>query len=465
MICAQRYDFCSENPSIFFPFVLSMKKTSYICDMHTTLFPDFFTLDDRDCVHRKEIVLEKLQDIPIEFLESHAQRGVVLRRLSANGIRSLADLLRLPRFEVKEWSGVGQSFLHVFDEMCKEVREQPEHIIERWSLSCAAWTFPLDDNLNSPWKLTTYLELDAFCPSVNKEAVKDELAFRVMLVERVFAQIILLLKHRQPHRAAVLHRYFLQGLSAEIIAKVLHYSSSAVVMRIIEHEVLRPLLGGEPVAGVQLRKDFLEEMAQLRADLLFRPTTVLDSLTLMSIPRFLLLLSLTPMLHTMAESAWSCDFIVPRGEVMRARELLHDTLRVMQQHPTAVAEQQLAKEVGIAKDDCLFDGLLAHHPWIEQTASGYRLMTAHLSFDFCRVGRILLDIQKPLSRMEILMRYEQIYLERPPVLQMREVQRHFPAVISPQHGFWQWQTSPLVLPSEEISKIPDHEPTLFDGLW
>ena len=47
-------------------------------------------------------------------------------------------------------------------------------------------------------------------------------------------------------------------------------------------------------------------------------------------------------------------------------------------------------------------------------------MAEQLIYDFSRIGRILLEADRPLTRDEILMRYEQAYMERPLSLSMSE---------------------------------------------
>lgn len=110
--------------------------------MQTTLFPDYFALDETCCLHRAEIVMEKLAEIPLIFLDNQQERNTVLKRLSEAGVNTLAELLILPRFDVAEWDGVGRFFLHIFDEMRQEVRNNPEQLIEQWLLQRATWIFP-----------------------------------------------------------------------------------------------------------------------------------------------------------------------------------------------------------------------------------------------------------------------------------------------------------------------------------
>ena len=63
--------------------------------MQTTLFPDYFALDETCCLHRAEIVMEKLAEIPLIFLDNQQERNTVLKRLSEAGVNTLAELLIL----------------------------------------------------------------------------------------------------------------------------------------------------------------------------------------------------------------------------------------------------------------------------------------------------------------------------------------------------------------------------------
>jgi hypothetical protein len=290
-IYLQRYNFRLEKPSIQGFFTPYLEKTYYICDMQTTLFPDYFALDETCCLHRAEIVMEKLAEIPLDFLATHGERNTVLRRLAEAGVQSLAELLRLQRFDVVEWEGVGRFFLHIFDEMRQEIRNHPEQLIEQWLLQRATWVFPIPYTSDDPWSLHHYVS-PSLSPEVSLvDGENQEWTPLIQQVEHTFTHIILLLKHRQPEKAAVLHRFLLQGLSAEVIARVLNLPSRSAVMRPIEHEFLRPLLAGKEVAGIKLSEDFCDSLSALRQQLLFQPTTVLDGLQFMSMPRFLWLIS------------------------------------------------------------------------------------------------------------------------------------------------------------------------------
>ena len=237
--------------------------------MQTTLFPDYFALDETCCLHRAEIVMEKLAEIPLIFLDNQQERNTVLKRLSEAGVNTLAELLILPRFDVAEWDGVGRFFLHIFDEMRQEVRNNPEQLIEQWLLQRATWTFPITPEPDNPWSLQHYVSPAPYIASTTAENPTNEWDSLIQQVEQTFTHIVLLLKHRQPTQAAVLHRYLLQGLSADVIARVLDFPSSATVMRSMEHLFLRPLLEGETVAGIQLSEDFRHTLTYLQQELLF----------------------------------------------------------------------------------------------------------------------------------------------------------------------------------------------------
>lgn len=175
--------------------------------MQTTLFPDYFALDETCCLHRAEIVIEKLAQIPVDFLATHGERTTVLRRLVEAGVQSLAELLRLQRFDVVEWEGVGRFFLHIFDEMRQEIRNHPEQLIEQWLLQRATWMFPIPCSSDDPWCLHHYVS-PSLTPDVSLvDGEIQEWAPLIQQVEHTFTHIILLLKHRQPEKAAVLHRF------------------------------------------------------------------------------------------------------------------------------------------------------------------------------------------------------------------------------------------------------------------
>lgn len=438
--------------------------------MQTTLFPDYFALDETCCLHRAEIVMEKLAQIPVDFLATHGERTTVLRRLAEAGVQSLAELLRLQRFDVVEWEGVGRFFLHIFDEMRQEIRNHPEQLIEQWLLQRATWMFPIPCSSDDPWCLHHYVS-PSLAPDVSLvDGEIQEWAPLIQQVEHTFTHIILLLKHRQPEKAAVLHRFLLQGLSAEVIARVLDFPSRSAVVRQIEHEFLRPLLAGDAVAGIRLSEGFLESMSALRKQLLFQPTTALDALQFMSMPRFLWLLHLTPMMRTQAEMSWACDFIVPRGEVLQSRALLHRVFRALQLHPDYQQVSSFESQRNSSIEEGTLAALLEHHPWIEHSSQGHRLMAEQLIYDFCRVGRILLEAHHPLTRDEILMRYEQVYLERPLSLSMHDLCKRFPGITAPQRGLWAWMSDEKKSKSQKRkakTPLPTQEPTLFDmnAIW
>ena len=166
--------------------------------MQTTLFPDYFALDETCCLHRAEIVMEKLAEIPLIFLDNQQERNTVLKRLSEAGVNTLAELLTLPRFDVAEWDGVGRFFLHIFDEMRQEVRNNPEQLIEQWLLQRATWTFPITPEPDNPWSLQHYVSPAPYIASTTAENPTNEWDSLIQQVEQTFTHIVLLLKHRHP---------------------------------------------------------------------------------------------------------------------------------------------------------------------------------------------------------------------------------------------------------------------------
>ena len=354
--------------------------------------------------------------------------------------------------------------------MRQEIRNHPEQLIEQWLLQRATWMFPIPCSSDDPWCLHHYVSPSP-TPDVSLvDGEVQEWAPLIQQVEHTFTHIILLLKHRQPEKAAVLHRFLLQGLSAEVIARVLDFPSRSAVVRQIEHEFLRPLLAGDAVAGIRLSEGFRENMSALRKQLLFQPTTALDALQFMSMPRFLWLLHLTPMMRTQAEMSWACDFIVPRGEVLQSRALLHRVFRALQLHPDYQQVSSFESQRNSSIEEGTLAALLEHHPWIEHSSQGHRLMAEQLIYDFCRVGRILLEAHHPLTRDEILMRYEQVYLERPLSLSMHDLCKRFPGITAPQRGQWAWMSDEKKSKSQKRkakTPLPTQEPTLFDmnAIW
>ncbi|MBF1075618.1 MAG: hypothetical protein HXL29_02200, partial [Prevotellaceae bacterium] len=72
------------------------------------------------------------------------------------------------------------------------------------------------------------------------------------------------------------------------------------------------------------------------------------------------------------------------------------------------------------------NALLKHHPWIEHSPQGVRLIAEQLQFDYCRIARILADASCPLTENEIYTRYEHRYFERPRTIDHRLLRKHFP---------------------------------------
>ena len=93
-------------------------------------------------------------------------------------------------------------------------------------------------------------------------------------------------------------------------------------------------------------------------------------------------------------------------------------------------------------------------------------MAEQLIYDFSRIGRILLEADRPLTRDEILMRYEQAYMERPLSLSMSELSKRFSSITNTQRGQWWWKKACSSPKDDKISRSTSClEPSLFDSFF
>lgn len=408
--------------------------------MHHSLFPDFSPLEDILDQQAAQRIADRLRGVELRFFATLPERRTVLRRLAEKGICNAWDLLNLHRDEVAEWSGVGKVFLHLLDEMRAEVQQRPQWVIQTWHNEMAQLTLPDDleqateePNLFGEWVATETT------PSTDTLSEEEQLSLDITEVERTFVELIRLLAHRLPAEGAVLRRYFLESLPLNTIVKVEQLSSRSAIHRLLEPRFLRPLRAGESLCGITLSCDFRERMQRLEKRLRFRPAQILEHLTTMSPDRFLALMGLTLMRRTVLENLWACDFIVARQEVVRSRRTLHHTLLHLQFRPDFTSRKNIEEHLSaILPSRDLVKPLLRNHPWVEHSESGYRLVAEQLVFDFCRVGRILLDAATPLTKDEVISSYEHRYLERPLSLSLRLLRRHYPQILSHRRGVWTW---------------------------
>lgn len=408
--------------------------------MYHTLFPDYLTLEEgRDRLEAQRLI-EALRKVGLEALQTNVERATVLRRLGEEGVESVYHLLNLQRNEVAEWRNVGQVFLYVMDEMRAEVKRDPEAVLNRWHNELAELVFPEEKNAIE--------EKSSFCDLSKKNFENvhsffccNETMMCIGEVEQAFVEIIGVLERRWAHGGEVLRRYFLENLSVKTLVRVLGLSSSAALYRLVERRFLRPLLDGGQVYKLSLSRDFLQKMNILRKELLYRPVNVLEALQRMSPERFLFLMNMTLLSRTVSDRVWSCDFIVPRGEVQSTRRVLHALINELQLRPDFSTRKSIRMALG--KDDRhpSFNGLLKHHPWIERLQHNYRLMSPQLMYDFCRIARILCDTPEALSAQEILMKYERRYLERPKRISLHWVSLRYPQVVALKRGVWHWQVA------------------------
>lgn len=412
----------------------------YFCDMHHTLFPDFSPLEmmlDQQAAQR---IADRLRSVELRFFATHPEWRTVLRRLAEKGVCNAWDLLNIHRDEVAEWPGVGRVFLHLLDEMRAEVQQRPQWVIQTWRNEMAQLTLP--DDLEKPSdEPTLFGEWEVAEVNIKEKAYSEEeqLVQDIIEVERTFVELIRLLSHRFPVEGAILRRYFLESLPLNTIVKVEHLSSRSTIHRLLEPRFLRPLRAGENICGITLSCDFRERMQKLEQRLRFRPAQILEHLNTMSPDRFLALMGLTLMRRTVLENLWACDFIVARQEVVRSRRTLHHTLLYLQFRPDFTARENIENHLSsILPSRDLVMPLLLNHPWVESAETGYRLVAEQLVFDFCRVGRILLDAATPLTKDEVISAYEHRYLERPLSLSLRLLRRHYPQILSHRRGVWTW---------------------------
>ena len=255
----------------------------------------------------------------LHFLGTNPERRAVIRRLERQNTHSIGGLLQLHRGEVSEWPGVGSVFLTIFDEMREEVHADPEGIVTKWINERAPLTFPKDLNQLHPFEITDnqlFADSESTTPhQLNENAhsflsptsTEEDCFAEIIEIECVFTEIIHLLQTRIPDLAEMVRRFYLEGLSPEVIANILRLRSAVVVTHEIEHIFLRPLLNGETLSNLSLDEDFPKRMTLLRDRLLMMPVEPLTSLTAMLPERFLHLLGLTVMTRSAAE------FTVGRG--------------------------------------------------------------------------------------------------------------------------------------------------------
>lgn len=433
--------------------------------MEATLFPDYSSFEFLQDQQHSERVMAALEKICLHFLGTNPERRAVIRRLERQNTHSIGGLLQLHRGEVSEWPGVGSVFLTIFDEMREEVHADPEGIVTKWINERAPLTFPKDLNQLHPFEITdnqlfadsestTAHHLNENAHSFLTPTSTEEDCFaEIIEIECVFTEIIHLLQTRIPDLAEMVRRFYLEGLSPEVIANILRLRSAVVVTHEIEHVFLRPLLNGETLSNLSLDEDFPKRMTLLRDRLLMMPVEPLTSLTAMLPERFLHLLGLTVMTRSAAEFTWAGDLIVPIGDIIATRRMLRATLTYLQLVPSYVSPEKIAadllprmisdqettNQIATITEEKRLEALLQHHPWIEQGEKGVRLISEQLLFDYCRIARILADAHRPLEKDEILTRYERCYFERPSSISVRLLRKHFPNIQIPQTGAWSWE--------------------------
>ena len=428
-------------------------------------FSRLFSFDFLQDQQHTERVMAALEKICLHFLGTNPERRAVIRRLERQNTHSIGGLLQLHRGEVSEWPGVGSVFLTIFDEMREEVHADPEGIVTKWINERAPLTFPKDLNQLHPFEITDnqlFADSESTTPhQLNENAhsfltptsTEEDCFAEIIEIECVFTEIIHLLQTRIPDLAEMVRRFYLEGLSPEVIANILRLRSAVVVTHEIEHVFLRPLLNGETLSNLSLDEDFPKRMTLLRDRLLMMPVEPLTSLTAMLPERFLHLLGLTVMTRSAAEFTWAGDLIVPIGDIYRhtqnvarhtdlfttrsfvrfARKIAADLL------PRMISDQETTNQIATITEEKRLEALLQHHPWIEQGEKGVRLISEQLLFDYCRIARILADAHRPLEKDEILTRYERCYFERPSSISVRLLRKHFPNIQIPQTGAWSWE--------------------------
>lgn len=416
--------------------------------MYQSLFPDYIPIEGLRSQLEAKRLLEALREVGLEVLTAFGGRQAVVKRLQEEGVTDLWHLLQIARDDVADWAGVGTAFLQVFDEMREEVARRPAYWVQEWHDLWEEHQFPLPP----PAALDDF---DLFGQVA--EAALDygagateetTLAARIEEVERAFAEAIRLYQCRVPESADVLRRYFFEGQSRAMVERLEGLRPMALHRIAFQHFV-EPLMRGEKVVGLEFTPAFRDELAALTTDLLFAPVDVLNGLEQLNAPRFLDWLGLRVMQRSLAETLWATDMIVPRYEVLRARRLLQQTLAFLQWQPTFTPRKEMERLLRPPhKHWC--KALLRWHPWIVHHAHGYRLRSEQLSYDLCRVARVLYDERVPMQKKDILTAYEHRYLERPQALSLRAVRRHFPEVISPLRGWWQWKADVASVASEEL---------------
>ena len=420
--------------------------------MEATLFSDLTSFEIlRDQQHTQR-VLNALEQIDLAFLGTNPERRLVIRKLAHRNIKSIGQLLKLHRGEVSEWPGVGNVFLTLFDEMREEVHADPEKTVMKWINESAPLSLPHDFNRLHPFENTeqqwfseeSLSDTDALTTTspddIPSTSTNSDWFAEVIEIECVFTEIIHLLQTRLPDLAEILRRFYLEGLTPEVIANVLGLRSPSVVTHTIDYEFLRPLLAGEALSHLTLDPDFPPRIEALRDRLLLMPVAPLTTLTAMLPERFLHFLDLTVMERSTTEFTWAADLIVPIGEIITTRRLLRATLTYLQQAPSFVPISKVSAELlprfasprdeGEDKkrtdEEQRLNALLKHHPWIEHSPQGVRLIAEQLQFDYCRIARILADAGCPLTEDEIYTRYEHRYFERPRTIDHRLLRKHFP---------------------------------------
>lgn len=405
--------------------------------MYQSLFSDYIPIEGLRSQLEAKRLLEALREVGLEVLTAFGGRQAVVKRLQEEGVTDLWHLLQIARDDVADWSGVGTAFLQVFDEMREEVARRPAYWVQEWHDLWAEHHFPLPTPaIVNDFDL--FGEVAEIMPDDGVGGAEETtLASRIAEAERAFAEAIRLYQCRVPESASALRRYFFEGQSRAMVER-LEALRPMSLHRIVFQHFVEPLMQGERVEGLLFTSAFREELAALSNDLLFAPIEVLNVLEHLSAPRFLEWFGLTVMQRSLAETQWATDLIVPRYEVLRARRLLQQTLAFLQWQPTFTPRKEMERFLRpYHKLWC--KALLRWHPWIVHQAQGYRLRSEQLSYDLCRVARVLYDEQVPMQKKDILTVYEHRYLERPQTLSLRAVRRHFPEVISVQRGWWQWK--------------------------
>lgn len=427
--------------------------------MEATLFPDYLPIEIIQDRQKARNVMAALDGVGMELLCGNAERRNVVLRLENSGVRSVGELLRLHRGDVAEWPGVGHVFLTIFDEMRAEVSHDPESAVRRWFEEFAPLSFPSDlkqrssqDDRDPAYDESMQQESgNAEVFATNEPADAPSESFSRM-VENTFAEIIRLLSSRSATTGSVLRRYFLEGLGADVIARAMKRRSAKFVQRMVEHDFLQPLLAGETLCGLTLDKGFPESLRELRDRLHMSPATALSPLEQMLPGRFLHLLGMTLMERSAAEANWAGDLIVPFGAIRETRRLLRALLAHLQYCPSYVPEHQVIDalldkhtskriadpEAYRALTRLRLRDLVEKHPWIEHRGEEIRLMAEHLHYDYCRIGRILVDADHPLTTVEVMLAYERRYFERPRTFSSRMLLRRLPAASLSDDGIWKW---------------------------